>query len=165
MKRKIFVVLTVLLIVAVSSFGEEVQRDCNWKKQLEEIKQNEILKDKGYPQLVKYIYQDEVKTMDEVKHLKEQLLSYTDNYLPISSKDNNSVKLLNLQEIQQTEGEGAVAASVKSLTEYLDYVIQTGVHTVKLSWEFQAKTYESLCVVSDNGIVYDPIIINLMVVK
>lgn len=165
MKRKIFIVLTLLLIVAVPSFGEEVQRDCNWKKQLEEIKQNEILKDKGYPQLVKYIYQGEVNTMDEVKHLKEQLLSYTDNYLPVSSKDNNSVKLLNLQEIQQTEGEDAVTASVKSLTEYLDYVIQTGVHTVKLTWEFQAKTYESLCVVSDNGIVYDPIIINLMVVK
>lgn len=165
MKRKIFIVLTLLLIVAVPSFGEEVQRDCNWKKQLEEIKQNEILKDKGYPQLVKYIYQGEVNTMDEVKHLKEQLLSYTDNYLPVSSKDNNSVKLLNLQEIQQTEGEDAVAASVKSLTEYLNYVIQTGVHTVKLTWEFQAKTYESLCVVSDNGIVYDPIIVNLMVVK
>lgn len=38
MKRKIFIVLTLLLIVAVPSFGEEVQRDCNWKKQLEEIK-------------------------------------------------------------------------------------------------------------------------------
>ena len=71
MKRKIFIVLTLLLIVAVPSFGEEVQRDCNWKKQLEEIKKNEILKDKGYPQLVKYTYQDEVKTMDEVKQLKE----------------------------------------------------------------------------------------------
>ncbi len=165
MKRKIFIVLTLLLIVAVPSFGEEVQRDCNWKKQLEEIKKNEILKDKGYPQLVKYTYQDEVKTMDEVEQLKEQLLSYTDNYLPVSSKDNTSVRLLNLEEIQQTEGESTVATSVKSLTEYLNYVIQTGVHTVKLTWEFQAKTYESLCVVSNNGIVYDPVVMNLMIIE
>lgn len=45
--------------------------DSDWKKQLKEIQQNEMLRDKGYPQLVSYALQGEVKTVDEMKRLKK----------------------------------------------------------------------------------------------
>lgn len=165
MKRMIFIIGALLLIATLPSLGERTQTDYNWKKQLEGIKRNEVLKDKEYPLLVKYAYIEELKTVDDVKQLKEKLLSYTNNYLPVFSKGNSSVRLLTLKEILQTEGENTVAASVKSLTEYLNHVIRIGMHTVKLTWNLNAKTYESLCVVSNNGVVYDHIIMNLMIEK
>lgn len=165
MKKRMFIVWALLLIVVFPSLGEVLHSTGDWKQQLEEIKRNKMLKEKEYPQLVQYAYQGEVQSMDEAKRIKEKLLSYTDNYLPFFSKDSISMRLLNLNEIQKIEGNDAVTASVKSLSEYLDRVIQPGIHLVRLTWEFHSKTYESLCVVSDNRIVYDPIITNLMIMK
>ena len=160
-----FILCIFLLVVAFPLINLQAQNDSDWKKQLKEIQQNEMLRDKGYPQLVSYAVQGEVKTVDEMKRLKKKLLSQTDNYLPVVNKENECVELLNLKEIQKTRGKENVSATIKSLSEYFDHVIQQGMRTVKLTWKLHSKTYESLCVVSDNGIVYDHIIMNLMIVS
>lgn len=164
---KLVLVTNIILMIWMTSPLSEVQArsDDNWKKQLEGIQLNETLKEKGYPQLISYIYLSEVKTADEVKQLKEKLLSHKDNYLPLVHEDNGKVELLTLQEIQKTQGEENVSAAMKSLSEFFDHVIQPGVHTVKLTWKLRSKTYESLCVVSDEGILYDSIITNLMITR
>ena len=112
-----FILCIFLLVVAFPLINLQAQNDSDWKKQLKEIQQNEMLRDKGYPQLVSYALQGEVKTVDEMKRLKKKLLSQTDNYLPVVNKENECVELLNLKEIQKIRGNENVSATIKSLSE------------------------------------------------
>lgn len=66
-----FILCIFLLVVAFPLINLQAQNDSDWKKQLKEIQQNEMLRDKGYPQLVSYALQGEVKTVDEMKRLKK----------------------------------------------------------------------------------------------
>ena len=139
-----FILCIFLLVVAFPLINLQAQNDSDWKKQLKEIQQNEMLRDKGYPQLVSYALQGEVKTVDEMKRLKKKLLSQTDNKLPVVNKENECVELLKLKEIQKIRGKENVSATIKSLSEYFDQVVLKGMRTVKLTWKLQSKTYRSL---------------------
>ena len=52
-----FILCIFLLVVAFPLINLQAQNDSDWKKQLKEIQQNEMLRDKGYPQLVSYALQ------------------------------------------------------------------------------------------------------------
>lgn len=165
MSRIIFVFYVFLFTFVSSTFSIYAQNNNGWKKQLEEIRQNEILKDKKYPQLVSYKCCGKIETKSEVEKIKKQLLSYTDNYLPVFNKDNKSIELLNLEEIQKRESEEDIKVSVKLITDYLNHIIQPGMAIVQLTWRSHFKIYKSLCIVSDDTIVYDHVIMNLMPTK
>lgn len=166
MKKKNYMLCAfMLMMVSLLSINLQAQDTNGWKKQLERLQQNKKLQEKGYPQLVSYVYQSDIKTAADVKKLKEQLLSDTKNYFPIADEASGSIKLVTLKEIQKMKGKEYVDETVQSLSEFFDNMIQPGMSTVKLTWKLGDKTYESVCVVSDYEVVYDHLVMNMMMVQ
>ncbi len=138
-----------------------------WKQQVEMIKSREKVsgeqaaKVANLPQLVDYKYRGKIKTAEDVKEVKAQLMS-DDSYFPVSGEGNADMKLMMLKEIKAGKSKKDVETFSTSLAETLNQLIQVGSGKVELEWKYGAKTFKTLCVVSEKGIVYDNIIVNLL---
>lgn len=157
MKAKIICWLLALVgVIPVVS----VQADNVWQQQLEAIKENTIATDK-YPKLISYSNIGEIRNENDLKELKNILLS-DDTYFPVE-KDGRYI-LLNIKEIRRSDGDENVQMAIKNLSSYFDKVVCIGLSTVELEWECSNKIYKNICVVSaEKGIIYDSIILNIFV--
>lgn len=154
---KIRIICWILALIGLIQVSV-AQTSIVWKQQLDAIKENTTTSSK-YPKLVSYSYKGKIENNNDVKQLKNVLLS--DNaYFPI--KENGEYILMNIRELRQVKGDENVQIAIKNLSSYFDKVVCIGLSTIELTWECSNKTYKSMCITSDEkGIVFDSIILNM----
>ena len=162
--KKMFSLLVSMALMHFFTLEIQAQSDSIsvWKMQLNAIQQNAQQMDElNYPLLQSYEYVEEIRTADEVEKLKNKLFA-PDSYSLFD--ESGKRKFFKLKDIQQSYPE-QYDRSVKPLFAYVNGVIVPPVQLIKLTWDFNAKKYETLMVASDQGILYDPIISNMLLFK
>ena len=105
--------------------------------------------------MLKYIYVAEINTDTEIEILKKKLLS-KDNYIPF---DDNYVKMKDIQHVD------IVRHYLNRASQYFDAKFCCGMGQVKLLWKYSNMEFESICVVGDDGIIFDHILMNSFTFK
>ena len=160
-------VIMLLLVTggwAVEIFAINVENQM-WRHQLDLIKErNQSINDStkvgmDIPQLLNYKYLDEIKTVNDLSRIKKVLL--TDNsYLPLSIS--GVIKVVTFKELRSIKGENDFSDIHSNMQQLLDNTIHIGYSKVELTWKYHSLMFKTICIVSDNGIIYDNIITNIM---
>lgn len=136
MRMKTKIVCWMLMLVGIMPMALS-QTNNIWKQQLDAIKENTTTSSK-YPKLVSYSYKGKIENNNDVKQLKNVLLS--DNaYFPI--KENGEYILMNIRELRQVKGNEDVQIAMKNLSSFFDKVVNIGLSTIELTWECSNKIY------------------------
>lgn len=136
-----------------------------WEGQLNVVKEKsaDLFGTSGIS-LIEYQFVDDIDNQQKlVKYknvLKEEqdVFSYYDQSL-------NRIKILNKKEIQDMNP-AQFQISFDKLNEYIDKSVHDGMKVIRLTWDNNGTTINTLCIVSDmEGIVYDCLLTNIILLS
>lgn len=162
--KKLTSTILILLLVGISSNKLKAQNDSIptfFREWLTSGQRAQKMKELSLPLLVSYEYISNITTTTE----KEQLidtLSSPENYYPMNNgtMEHPQYVIRKRTSIQQND---SIAHSL--ISNYLTRKIVLPVKKIKLTWKDHAKTYETLCLVSNKEFIYDSIIDNVLLIE
>lgn len=174
----VFIVLWPMLIGllfscrADSDLSEDISEVTVWKQQLDLVKSSapkviskSLFINKSELTLLNYKHIGRIATKSEIEQLKAAMLS-SNAYFPFYDVANSMIKIKTCKDISLTRGTDGITYSIKSLENCLDTTLRIGMEKVELEWMCGSEVFNTICVVSSqNGIVYDNIISNVLCIN
>lgn len=146
MKLKIILFLFLISCVTLQA------QNPKWEEQLDAIM---VTSNIDSLVLLKYIYVGEVNTDTEVENMKKILLS-KENYIPF---DGDYLKMKDIKY------KSLVQHYLNKTSQYFDMKFSCRMEQVKLLWKYGNMKFESICVIGDDSIIFDHILMNSFTFK
>lgn len=171
MKRVCYFVLLLVMFVGCKNAskhenqGETTALDTLktvWKSQLDAVKEKSIqLLGTSGISLVDYQFVDDINNDEKLTKYKDVLKEEQDLFLYYDASL-NQLKVLTKREMQGV-GPAQAQLSFDKMNEYIDENIHEGMKVIRLTWDNNGTSINTLCIVSDlEGLVYDCFLSNIL---
>ncbi len=173
------------LILCVSCYnGEEYEitdniqkcypqqnENLTWEQQLELIRQ----RGKEVMTRSRFIHKsqlqlNEYKSLGKIDntldlHQVQSTITSNNSYIPYYDIEKKEIQLLNWDDLEKVRQYDNIVYSKQKLSEFIHNNIQIGMEKIQLTWECGSKICKTICIVSDQGIVYDNVISNIICIS
>lgn len=156
-------------IEAASDGGEQneltlKQKLINIQNSGKDVITRSLYASKSQLQLKEYKNMGTITSDRELDQLKSELLS-DKGYFPYYDIAKENIVLLTWPEIEGDKQNIEIRYSKSDLREFLNKRIKVGMNKMELTWECNSKIYKTNCITSDEEIVYDNIITNILCIS
>lgn len=140
------------------------QKLTNIQKSGEDILTRSLYANESQLQLKEYKNIGVITTEKELDQLKSVILS-NESYFPYYDTENSNISLLTWSEIECKKQNEKTQYSKSDLETFLNTVLKVGMNKMELTWECNSKTYKTICITSNEDIIYDNVIMNILCIS